>query len=235
MHAALIPNPTTLALVAAVSSKPMSVPVWLDLAAVVVGSLSGVLYAHRRKLDLVGHVGLAFLCGLGGGLLRDTVMQVGDVYMLRSNSAIAVSVATAALGFVFPRTLERHPVRLEWVDILAVALFAATGTDKALVYGLNPFACVLMGTLTAVGGGMLRDVFLGEVPQIFKPSNLYATCAIAGSAAYWLLAMLLPTNKFVALAVSLVVTVGLRRWSLHFGVTSSTDVPMPHRNGHRRS
>ena len=201
---------------------PVAIPVWIDLSAVVVGSLSGILYAQRRKLDLIGHIALAMLCGLGGGLIRDTIMQVSDVYMLRSNYAIAVSVLAAVLGFFLPHGLERHPLRLEWVDILAVSLFAVTGADKAIVYGLNPFAVVFMGTMTAVGGGMLRDVFLGDVPRIFQRSTFYATCAIAGSFAYWLCAGVFGINKLIAALVCIVVTVGLRRWSIHYGVYSAT-------------
>lgn len=210
----------------AVPTDPITIPVWIDLAAVVVGSFSGILYAHQRELDLVGYIGLAILCGLGGGLIRDTIMQVGDVYILRSPYPIAVSVLTAIGFFFLPHALVRHPNVLEWVDIVAVALFAAAGTDKAIVYELHGIAVVFMGTMTAVGGGMLRDVFLGDVPRIFQRSNLYATCAIAGSAAYLACTRLLYLDKLIALAVCMAVTIGLRRWSLHHDVYSLTDAEL---------
>ena len=141
----------------------VAIPLWLDLAAVVVGSFSGLLYAQRRSLDLVGHIGLAIICGLGGGLIRDTIMQVGDVYMLNSPWAIWLCVATACAGFLFPGLMTHFPHLLEWVDILAVALFAAAGTDKAIMYGLGLAQVLLMGTMTSVGGGMMRDVHLSTV------------------------------------------------------------------------
>ena len=157
----------------------VSLPTWVDLASVVVGSAGGVMVARARHLDAVGFVGLALLCGLGGGLIRDVMMQVGRIYMLTSPFAIPVSVATGLVAFLFPQPLDRASNLLEWLDIMAVALFALVGTDKAIVHGFYPASCVLMGIMTGVGGGMLRDVFLGEVPRIFQKSNLYAVCALA--------------------------------------------------------
>lgn len=201
----------------------VNIPLWLDLAAVVVGAFSGLLYAQERSLDLVGHIGLAIICGLGGGLIRDTIMQVGDVYMLNSPYAIWVCVATACAGFFFPGLMTHFPNLIEWVDIIAVALFAAAGTDKAIIYDLHFSAVILMGTMTGVGGGMMRDVFLGEVPRIFQKSNFYAICAIAGSAAFWLCASS-GLRKGWAVVVCMLVTVALRRWSLHNDVYTPTDV-----------
>lgn len=204
----------------------VSLPTWVDLASVIVGSAGGVLVARARHLDAVGFVGLAVLCGLGGGLIRDVMMQVGSVYMLDSPFAIPASVATGLLGFLFPRLLDRVPNILEWLDIIAVALFALVGTDKALVYGLLPASCVLMGIMTGVGGGMLRDVFLGEVPRIFQRSNLYALCALAGSTVYYLTVVLLSVSKLWGAVLCVLVTIGLRRWSLHFNVKTPADVDL---------
>ena len=204
----------------------VSLPEWLELASIVVGSMSGLLVARERKLDLVGYLGLALLCGLGGGLIRDMIMQRGGVYMIASPFAIGASLATAVVVFLFPQVFERFPRLIEWVDIFAVGLFAVMGTDKALVYGLNPLAAILMGTVTGIGGGMLRDVFLGEVPRIFQRSNFYAICAVAGAAAYWLLIELLSIDKGVAAVAGVVVTVALRRLSLHFGMMSPADIDL---------
>lgn len=207
----------------------VSLPAWLDLAAVIVGSLAGVGEASRRKLDAVGFVGLALICGLGGGLVRDIMMQRGGVYMLESPYAIPASVITGCLGFLFPHALSHVPGLLEWVDITAVALFAAVGTDKALVNGYLPASCVLMGIMTGVGGGMLRDVFLGDVPKIFQRSNLYALCAIGGAVTYWFAAVSADINKVWAMLLCVAVTIGMRRWSLHYNVMSPADVNLsPH-------
>lgn len=212
------------------------VPMRLDLAAVVVGSLSGAFYARERKLDLIGYVALAIICGLGGGLVRDTIMQTGDVYLLRSQEPIIVAIATGVVGFAFPSVVMRHPHLMEWVDIISVGLFAAAGTDKALIYQLFAVPAIFMGTITGVGGGMMRDVFLGDVPHIFRRSNLYASCAIAGSLAYYLCVVPLGLHKTWALAVCVVVTVALRRLSLHYDIYSPADVnlgPAVRKGAHR--
>ena len=207
----------------------VSLPTWVDLMSVVVGSAGGVIVARSRHLDAVGFVGLALLCGLGGGLIRDIMMQVGSVYMLDSPFAIPASVATGLVAFLFPQPLDRAGNLLEWLDIAAVALFALVGTDKALVHGFLPASCILMGIMTGVGGGMLRDVFLGEVPRIFQRSNLYALCALAGSATYYLAVVACSVNKLWGGALCILVTIALRRWSLHYNVQSPADVDLgPH-------
>ena len=202
------------------------VPLWLDLTAVVVGSFSGIFYARERKLDLVGFIALAIICGLGGGLVRDTIMQVNDVYMLQSNGPILVTVLTGVLGFLFPASIMTHPQAFDWVDIISVGLFAAAGTDKAIVYQLRITAVIFMGVITGVGGGMLRDVFLGEVPHIFKRSNWYALCAVAGSAAYYLCVVPLGLSKEWAVLACVLVTALLRRISLHYNLYSPADVDL---------
>lgn len=198
----------------------VSLPDWVELLSVIVGSLYGIVVARERKLDLIGFIGMALLCGLGGGLLRDMAMQRGGVYLIDSPFAIPAATATAIVGFFFSRQLVRHPNLLEWLDILAVGLFAVMGTDKAMVFGLSVWACVLMGTLTGVGGGMLRDVFLGDVPKIFQSNYFYAICAIAGSLAYYVAVSAFSLYKLWAAVLCVCVTVALRRLSLRFNIVS---------------
>ena len=204
----------------------VSIPVWLDLAAVVVGSASGLLVAQDRKLDLVGHIVLAMLGGLGGGLIRDIIMQRGGVYMISSEMAIPVTVLAGLVGFLFPGIFRKVPNLLEWVDIISVGLFVAAGTDKAVIYSLSPWAAVLMGTATGVGGGMMRDIFLGDTPRIFQRSNLYAICAVAGSVVYYVAIFKLCINRPWAVALCVLVTVLLRRISLKFNVLSPADMDL---------
>ena len=204
----------------------VSIPVWLDLTAVVVGSTSGLLVAQERKLDLVGHIVLAMLGGLGGGLIRDIIMQRGSVYMISSELAIPVTVLAGLVGFLFPGLFRKIPNLLEWVDIISVGLFVAAGTDKAVIFSLGPWAAVLMGTVTGVGGGMMRDIFLGDTPRIFRRSNLYAICAVAGAIVYYLAIFRLYINRPWAVALCVLVTVLLRRISLRFNVLSPADMDL---------
>lgn len=204
----------------------LSLPVWLDLTALIVGSIFGTLTACERKLDLIGAVGLAIVCGLGGGLIRDTIMQVGSVYMIDSPYAIPTALATALVVFFFHGLFFKIPNVLEWFDIFSIGLFAAAGTDKAMVYGLTFFAAILMGTMTGVGGGLMRDTFLGDVPNIFKRSNFYALCAVLGSVVYFACVMFVHLRKPLAVAVCVLVTVLLRRVSLRYNLLSPADVDL---------
>lgn len=210
----------------------LMLPAWLELTAVVVGSLSGSLVAIDRKLDMTGCVALSLICGLGGGLIRDIIMQKGDVYMLNSTPAILLCVLAGIVVFHFPKAFFRIPNAIEWADIVEVGLFCAAGVSKALGYGLGGVQAVLMGVITGVGGGLLRDVCLGDVPRIFQTSNLYALCALGGSLTYFALHDLAHVmNPWLAIACTLV-TVALRRASLRWG-HSLFHEPGPHGHGAR--
>lgn len=201
-------------------------PQWLDLLAVLVGAIAGVLVSQERKLDLVGFVGMCLICALGGGLLRDSIMQVGSVYALDSRWPVTLCVIAALVGFCFPSAALIFPKLYEWVDIVSVALFVIAGTDKAIVHQLYPSGIVLMGTITGVGGGMLRDVFLGEVPKVFQRSNFYALCAVMGSICYFVCICLLGFDQTVSSVATVAVVVLLRQASLRFNIMSPADVDL---------
>lgn len=208
------------------ANAALEMPIWLEMGAVVVGVAGGTLVACKRKLDILGGVGLGIICGLGGGLVRDSIMQVGSVYMIDSPLAIPVAVTVALLVFFFHGAFERIPAVIEWLDIASVALFAATGTDKAVVYGLSPIAAIFMGLLTANGGGMLRDVFLGDVPRMFQKSNLYAMCGLLGAFSYWVCVVPLRLPRGICATVCVAMTMALRGASLHFDWQSPADVDL---------
>lgn len=205
------------------SDAMVAIPFWLEMFAVVAASISGVLVAREHKLDLVGAVALAVVCGLGGGLLRDMTLQVGNVYILNQPMALPLSIATAAIIYIFPAIVDKPEKLIPLLDIISVGIYAATGADKALVYGFAPAVCIMMGFFTAVGGGMLRDGFMGVVPGIFQRTNFYAIAAIAGSTSYVCLVMSGIMSNVAALIVCVVVTMGLRWLSLRFDIKSPTE------------
>ena len=176
-----------------------------------------------RGIDLGRAVALAVVCGLGGGLLRDMTLQVGNVYILNQPMALPLSIATAAIIYIFPAIVDKPDKLIPLLDIISVGIYAATGADKALVYGFAPAVCIMMGFFTAVGGGMLRDGFMGVVPGIFQRTNFYAIAAIAGSASYVSLVMSGLMSNVAALVVCVIVTMGLRWLSLRFDIKSPTE------------
>lgn len=211
--------------VAPVSAK-LSVPLAFEMVAVIVASASGVLTARENKLDLVGAIGLGVICALGGGLIRDIILQKGDVYMLSQPLAVPVAVATAAATFVFPRIAEKPDRLIAALDIFSVGLFAVMGADKTNFYGFPMTICVVMGFLTAVGGGMLRDICLARVPGIFQRGNLYALAAIAGAVSYMVLLEYTPVGNITAAIIATALTVLIRWWSIRYNILSPTEVDL---------
>lgn len=219
----ILPAVAAMTVTSHASSAMVAIPFWLEMFAVVAASISGVLVAREHKLDLVGAVALAVVCGLGGGLLRDMTLQVGNVYILNQPMALPLSIATAAIIYIFPAIVDKPEKLIPLLDIISVGIYAATGADKALVYGFAPAVCIMMGFFTAVGGGMLRDSFMGVVPGIFQRTNFYAIAAIAGSASYVCLVMSGIMSNVAALVACVAVTMTLRWLSLRFDIKSPTE------------
>ena len=220
--------PAALALTSHIETTgaPVAVPIQLEMLAVIAASIGGALTARDRELDLIGSAGLAVACSLGGGLLRDIILQVGDVYILRQPLALPISIATAAVVFTAPHVIAKRDRLIAFLDIFAVGLFAATGADKAMVYGFEPLVCVIMGFFTAVGGGMLRDICLGQTPAIFQKSTFYGVASIGGALVYIALAELTGASHIAALTACVAATILLRWLSVRYNIMSPTQVDL---------
>jgi uncharacterized membrane protein YeiH len=149
----------------------------LDLTGVFANALLGGVIARRERLDPVGFAVLAVLSGLGGGLIRDTLLQHGTPIALTDYAYLLTAFGGAALTFLV--RVEGHLWDRVWpiVDALALGCWAAAGAQKTLDAGLGWLPAVLLGTITAVGGGAIRDVVLRRVPVVLGGNTLYATCA----------------------------------------------------------
>lgn len=209
-----------------IASESVAIPLAFELLAVVVAAATGALTARENKLDLVGAIGLAVLVSLGGGLIRDVILQEGNVYILRQPLALPVAVATATAVFTFPVMVEKPDRLVAVLDIFSVGLFAVMGADKTMLYGYPAITCVMMGFFTAVGGGLLRDVCLARVPYIFQRSNLYAIAAIAGALTYIVLVQYLDIWNIAAAMTSVAVTMAVRWWSIRYNIMSPTEVDL---------
>jgi uncharacterized membrane protein YeiH len=146
----------------------------VDLAGVLGNAVLGGIAARSARLDLVGFVVLAILSGLGGGIIRDTLLQRGAPLALVDPVYLVLAVVGAAVAFVVPFTGRWSRRALTLIDALV-------GAQKALAAGLGWLPAVLLGVTTAVGGGMVRDLFLLRVPAIFGGNTLYATSALVAS------------------------------------------------------
>ncbi|OOG64567.1 hypothetical protein B0E46_07530 [Rhodanobacter sp. B04] len=153
----------------------------LDLVGTFVFALSGALTAVRRRLDLFGVLVLSFAAGNAGGITRDVLIGATPPSAIADWRYLGVSVLAGVITFYRYETIERlrNPVQLS--DAAGLALFAVAGAQKALAYGLNPAMAALLGMLTGIGGGMLRDVLVSQIPTVLR-ADLYAVAALAGAA-----------------------------------------------------
>ncbi|MFI5953947.1 trimeric intracellular cation channel family protein [Cryptosporangium sp. NPDC051539] len=151
----------------------------LNLLGTFVFGLSGGLAAVRARLDLVGVVVLAAVVGLAGGIARDVLIGAPPA-TFRDWRYLAAAAAAGAVCFFAGRVLERVERSVMFFDALGLGLFAVTGATKALRFGLGPVQAILLGAITGVGGGVLRDVMLREVPTVLR-EGLYAVPALIGA------------------------------------------------------
>jgi uncharacterized membrane protein YeiH len=154
----------------------------VDLTGVFANAMLGGVIARAERLDPVGFAILAILSGLGGGLIRDTLLQHGTPIALTDYAYLLTALAGAAVAFVLRVEGRAWDRSFPVLDALALGCWASAGAQKTLAVGLGWLPAVLLGTITAVGGGMVRDVVLRRVPAIFGGNTLYATCAVLASA-----------------------------------------------------
>lgn len=154
----------------------------VDLTGVLANGVLGGAVARELRLDPIGFGVLAVLSALGGGMIRDTLLQHGFPVALADPAYLVTAIAGAAVAF-FVRLEGMWASRVLLVaDSLSLGCWAATGTAKALGVGLAWLPAILLGLVTAVGGGMVRDIAVGRVPAIFGGNTLYATGALVGAA-----------------------------------------------------
>jgi uncharacterized membrane protein YeiH len=152
----------------------------LDLLGTFVFALSGAVVGVKHRLDLFGVLVLSFAAGSAGGITRDVLIGVLPPGAIRDWRYVAVTLAAGAMTFRwYPRVSRlRSPVLV--LDAAGLALFAVVGAQKALAYRLNPVAAALLGMLSAIGGGMLRDMLVAQIPTVLR-ADLYAVAALAGA------------------------------------------------------
>ncbi|MDO5635008.1 MAG: TRIC cation channel family protein, partial [Micrococcus sp.] len=191
----------------------------LDLVGVFFFATSGALLASRKGFDLVGSVFLSLLAGLGGGITRDVLLDRGLPASLENPIYLAPPVLVALL--VYFKAIHPHRLNLTitFFDAGGLALFTVTGTMIALEHGTNPVATVVIATLGALGGGLLRDIVANEVPALFDPRGVYALPTVVGAiVATWVGlngALNAVTGFFIALLVFGIRMIAYRyRWRL---------------------
>lgn len=182
-----------------------------EWAAMLAFALSGLMEAARKRLDAVGVVVVAGLTAFGGGTLRDVLLDRRPFFWVQHAQYVWAIVALAVIAMLFMRSRHFQPTEraIVWPDALGLGLFAASGTLIALATPLPALVSVLMGVVTAVFGGVLRDIVCNEIPAAFSDHRPYAVCAFAGG---WVVVAVrsLDGSETAALIAGTLLTVLLR-------------------------
>jgi uncharacterized membrane protein YeiH len=192
----------------------------IDFLGVITGALGGALAARRNErhhYDIVGVVGLALASALGGGITRDVLIQRGPPLVLVDARYLYCALGGAVAGLLFgSKAVTRTHHFTNLIDAAAVVLFAVAGATRALDSGLSVPPALLLGVITAVGGGSLRDVLSGRTPKIFERGELYAIVA-ALAASVFMLCNYAGLPRTIATALGVGVGFVLRLLVLRFG------------------
>lgn len=194
----------------------LTIPFWLELAATLTGGLSGAMSAVRARYDIFGVVCIAIITGLAGGIMRDLLLQNYGIYAFQRPTLIVACVVAGVVVFYFGKLATYLDPVVDLLDNLSVALWAVISVGKGLSAGLDVVPAVILGTITAVGGGILRDICMNREPDAFQAGALYGSAALVGSAAYALMAQNHILENYAAMTCAVLV-LGLRYASLFFG------------------
>ncbi len=190
----------------------------LEMVGTAVFAISGALAASRANMDLFGFSVLALMPAIGGGTLRDIVLGRTPVFWIQDTSYVTVALLAALAVYFFADRPGFRRTLLIWMDAVGLALFAVLGTEIALNVGVSALVAIMMGVITAVLGGMIRDIICNEIPLVLT-GEIYATAAFVASIAY-IVAVRLQADSTIALIIGVVAGFAVRgagivfHWSL---------------------
>jgi uncharacterized membrane protein YeiH len=193
----------------------MSLLLVLDLVGTFVFAISGATAGVTRRLDLFGIVVLSFVTGNVGGITRDILIGSVPPAAISDWRYLAVSLLAGVITFCWYSAVDRLRSPVLVFDAAGLALFAVSGAQKALAFGLNPVMAALLGMLTGVGGGMMRDLLLAEIPTVLR-ADLYAIAGLAGAAVV-VTGNLLHLPPTATTIIGALLCFGLRLMAIHRG------------------
>lgn len=194
----------------------IAIPFWLELAATLTGGLSGAMSATRARFDIFGCVFIACITGMGGGITRDLLLQDYGIYAFQNPSLLLSCAVAGVIVFYFGKLATYLDPIVDLLDNLSVAMWAIIGVGKSLSAGLGVIPSIILGTITAIGGGVMRDVLMNRPPEAFQAGPLYGSAALLGCTAF---ALMRTYHFFPSLAAGMcaALVLGIRYGSLVFG------------------
>lgn len=203
------------------SGTAFLLPIEFDLAATFLMAMTGVWVASRRGYDAVGAFTMAFVSGVGGGLLRDSIFLAQTPVIMQDPRYLAAVLAAVLIGGVLQRLAQRFERLMAYVDAIAIGVYGVVGAEKAMVAGIPAVGAILVGMCNAVGGGLMRDILAREEPLMFKPGQLYVLAALGGC---MLFVMLVRRHDFAvqdAAWIAIATTLALRLLAIRFNWTTA--------------
>ncbi|TYB77481.1 trimeric intracellular cation channel family protein [Bizionia gelidisalsuginis] len=176
----------------------------IDILGTIAFSISGVLVALNKKMDPFGIFIIAFVTAVGGGTLRDILLNETPVFWMKDMTFIYVVAFTASITIIIKNKIDYLRTSLFLFDTIGIGLYTVVGVEKGINAGLHPVICIALGTMSACFGGVIRDILCNEIPIIFR-KEIYATACILGGIAYFLLSELPINGDFVFVIAGCVV------------------------------
>lgn len=156
----------------------------LDLAGTFVFAISGTLTAAEKRLDLLGAAVIGFITAVGGGTVRDLLLDIHPIAWMQDENYLWVILAGVVCTILFKSGVLKLKRTLFLFDTIGIAVFTVLGLSRALIAGVDPVFAVMMGTISAVFGGVIRDTLCNDIPLIFRPTELYATVCLSGGCVF---------------------------------------------------
>lgn len=187
----------------------------INVLGIIAFAFSGALAAIRREVDVVGIPMLSLVACSFGGLTRDILIGDFPPELIRTNFILGLAIASGIFARIFYDRLTKFHRVIDFFDALGLGLFAVVGAAKGLAFGITPTWCIGLGLITAVGGGMARDILLAQVPSILK-SEIYATPALLGGFIFVAGKSLWPESEHLFMTLGAITASGLRLLAIHY-------------------
>ncbi|WP_392559266.1 TRIC cation channel family protein [Orbus mooreae] len=184
---------------------------WCDILGTIVFAISGVLLASKKEMDPIGALVLGVITAIGGGTIRDIILNNGPIFWITDSTDLWVAIITSLFTMLIIRycSIDMYPKwLLPILDAIGLAVFVGIGVNKAAACDVNGLIMICMGVLTGVGGGILRDVLARDIPMVFR-TDIYATACLIGGAVhvtcYLCLGLALETANLLGIIVTLTI------------------------------
>lgn len=191
---------------------------WCDILGTIVFAISGVLLASKKEMDSIGALVLGVITALGGGTIRDIILNHGPIFWITDSTDLWIAILTSLIAMLFIRysSMEKYP---KWwlpvLDAIGLAVFVGIGVNKAAASDVNGLVMTCMGVLTGVGGGILRDVLARDIPMVFR-TDIYATACLIGGSVHVTSYLYFNVPLDIATLLGIIVTLTIRLSAIYW-------------------